>query len=768
MALRDLIIQSQLVPPRNRQGILNRERISLLFSEILNFPLTIVHAGTGYGKSTELAKMAEMVPLFYWYSVHESDRDVFLFLANLFSSFSQLEPAWGQLAFESLENDPTTLHVDLLRPLLNEITSGLRGDAVIVIDDFHLVSDVPEIEDLVTYLIDYSPPGLHIVLSTRKLPNFKALPRWRVKGELKIINRSDLAFNKDEIFSLYRDQYKYALTNEDANLLLDETGGWAIALQMVWQSLQSGSENVEQVLKSRPISLEALFDYLASEVLGRLPKDIQEFLLVASVLNQINPEIMDLLLNKSDSEIVMKYVQDSGLFLSSIGDDVYQFQNLFHDFLKTQLWKNKEKARNYHRISAEYFVKQNRIESAIYHFIEASDFVKAAELIIEIGPNMIHMGRLDGLNYWISRIPEKVLDQIAGIQLLNGELNRLRSNFEGSLSHYIKAEKLFIDDMNLVGHSKALMGQAQIYLDTIRPIKAEKLLEEALRLLEPQEFHNETAALLDQLAENKLNLGYPDQAQALHHEAQLLRNESDPGDVYLEARALLRTGNLSYGRELLVNRAIEEKQSNQIRPQRFHRETLMLLSLICIMQGDWEAAKRYAEDGIQIGIKLESSFVEAVGMIRLAHALEVHGMISRQKSLLDDAKDLYLNAINKVRMFKVTRVQVEPLWGLSRLNGYQGNLLEAQEYATQAMQIALQAGDKWLYNLVQVNLGASYSMAGEAIESLKYLLAAKNGFFDVSDPFGVAASLLWISMTYWAEGDVELARNHMKQLLTFN
>ncbi len=765
MALRDLIIQSQLVPPRNKQGILDRGRISNLLNGVLDYPLTIVQAGTGYGKSTELSKMGEQVSQFYWYSVREADRDAFLFLANLFAAFSQSEFAWGKLAFESLEKDPNIIHVDLLRPLLNDITTGLRGEAILVIDDFHHVSDFPEIEALTTYLVDYCPPGLHIVLSTRKIPNFKALPRWRVKGIVKIINRSDLAFTKEEIYALFREQFQIRLTPDQSSLLLNETEGWAIALQMVWQSLNSGSGSVEQVLRNRPFKLEALFDYLATEVLERLSVEVQEFLITAAVLYQIEPEILNNLLETENCEPLLRLVQESGLFIYTVGDNIFQFQNLFHDFLRTQLWKNPEKAKGLHRKSASYLLAHRRNEAAVYHLIGAEEFAEAGKILVEIGPNMVQMGRLDGLMAWIQRLPEEVSLQIGGVQLLQGEVFRLRSNFEEALTRYGKAERIFLEEDNALGRSKALRGQAQIFLDTVRPLKAERLLEEALRLLEPQEFHEETAALLDQLAENKLNLGHPDQAQALHHEARLLRNETDPDDVYLEARALLRTGNLTEARNLLVTRALEELQNNQNRPQRFHRETSLLLSLICIMQGDWQAAKQYAEEGIKIGSQLNSSFVEAVGLMRLAHAYEMNGMATRQLDLLEEAEDLYHKSINKVRMFKVTRVQVEPFWGLSRLFGFQGKLLEAEEHAQQAMQVAEQAGDKWLYNLVAINLAASYAMADDSKTALDLLFKTYDGFKEVADSYGIAATLLWISLTYWIEGDLETSRKYLSQLL---
>jgi len=97
-----------------------------------------------------------------------------------------------------------------------------------------------------------------------------------------------------------------------------------------------------------------------------------------------------------------------------------------------------------------------------------------------------------------------------------------------------------------------------------------------------------------------------------------------------------------------------EKIDEKSRPQRFHRETSLLLSLICIFQGDWESAKENAKDGIKIGQQLNSSFVEAVGYIRLGHAYEIQGIVYHQQNLLTKAIECYEMAIAKVRIFKVT------------------------------------------------------------------------------------------------------------------
>ena len=62
--------------------------------------------------------------------------------------------------------------------------------------------------------------------------------------------------------------------------------------------------------------------------------------------------------------------------------------------------------------------------------------------------------------------------------------------------------------------SRALRGQALIYLDTVRPAQAESLLEEALRLTDGAADREARARLLELLAENKLNMGQPAEAEA--------------------------------------------------------------------------------------------------------------------------------------------------------------------------------------------------------------------------------------------------------------
>jgi len=382
-----------------------------------------------------------------------------------------------------------------------------------------------------------------------------------------------------------------------------------------------------------------------------------------------------------------------------------------------------------------------------------------------LGDDMLALGRYDSLLSWLAPLPVEIWQSHPGLHLLKGDVLRLRNDFEGALEEYQQAETNYTRQMNRLGHALALRGQAQVYLDTIRPMKADSLLENALRLLEPQEYRSITASLLDQLAENRLNLGHPDQAQALHHEAQLLRAESDPGDLYLEARALLRTGQLAAGRKILEERAEQERQNAGSRPQRFHRETLMLLSLICVLQGDVETAESAAREGIRIGQRLQSGFVESVGLMRLGHPIQMASDQPWNANACRSALPIYEQSIEKSRPFKVMRVHVEPLWGLARATGYSGDLVSARAYAERALEIAGQAGDVWMGNLVRVALGSAFTLAGEAAEAQTWLEEAALRFEQVEDAYGWCATQIWLALNAWRVGRQEEAMTCVACLL---
>ena len=91
--------------------------------------------------------------------------------------------------------------------------------------------------------------------------------------------------------------------------------------------------------------------------------------------------------------------------------------------------------------------------------------------------------------------------------------------------------------------------------------------------------------------------------------------------------------------------------------------------------------------------------------------------------------------------------------------------MEASKYAAEAMEISEQAGDKWLYNLVLITLGASYFYSDQIKEAKELFNQAIEGFKQVSDSFGLAAALMWKMTVLWYDGETDEALRILNQII---
>ena len=745
--------------------------------ETLDVRCTVVHAGTGYGKSTALAAFvghdADLVAA--WYSLSEADADPQRFLAYLIAAFRLRYPALSELPQAILqEAGPVTdggqRWENVVDALINALADCITTPAVLVLDDFHFVHQTPAISGLIERFIAHAPADLHVILATRHPLHTAALTAWRARGDLIEIGRGDLAFRPDEIDALFRDTYGVTLTPEDLAVLTDRTEGWPIALQLVWQGIRSRIGNAAQLLVPETAAqpLTALFEFLANEVLDRQPARIVEFLLDVTVLRELTPAACDAATGRAGSADLINQLVDRDLFVIALGDQHYRFHHLFHDFLRSQLASREERSRACSERAAAYFQAQGDPDEAIYHWISAGRFDNVAATIEAEGEAFLRRGRLDTVATWIDAVPASIVAERPALQRLLGDLSRLRSRFDEALAWYQTAEQTWRERGDRAGIGRALRGQALVYLDTVRPTQAESLLEEALRVNDGLADREARARMLELLAENKLNMGKPDEAEQLRAEARGLREEG-PGEDALSVRVKVRTGRLSEAAQTLSTWLDAERDataSGQPHAPRAHRETVLLLSLIRSLLGQAGPAFTLANEGTHIGERLGSPFVTAVAHIRLGHAWQTRARGERDaRPARDCAIQEYQAAIALGDQLSVRRIRAEALWGLTLAHGLFGDLGAAERAATEGLGICRWAGDQWVGALTELSLGASLVCAARLGDGLDVLGRALQAFRECGDPFGGAATRLWQSLALHEAGAAESFSMHVEDLL---
>jgi ATP/maltotriose-dependent transcriptional regulator MalT/DNA-binding SARP family transcriptional activator len=748
------VLYAKLSPPQSPRHTLIRARVDALLRHALDYRLTLVHASTGYGKSTALANLATWEVPLYWYSASEGDADPQQFLAHLITAFRRSLSTHVNAPLAILHEAGSTRSA--LDSLLNALNEHMSGPALIVVDDYHLAAS-PDVGALTEHFLNFLPYNLHAIISTRYPPAWHELVMWQARGQVLEVKRDDLAFTLDEIGALFRETYGVALSSKDVEMLAGRTEGLPIALQLIWQEMRARpGRSLDALLAPGSGSLEILFAYLARSVLAAQPHPVHDFLLHTAVLRVLDVEACNAVTQRRDSDALLQHVRDWDLFLIALGDEHYRYHHLFHDFLRRQAAETDPGAvADRHRRAAAYYLQSGNADEAIYHLLQAGAHDEAAASIVQVGETLLRDGQLDTLANWIDALTPETVAANSHLVYFLGELARLRSRFDEALALYVQAERQARAANDRRGITRALYGQALVYLDTVRPTLAEESLQQVLRLTDHLDDRAAHARLLELLAENKLNMGKPEEAEALRIQARVLQEEG-PSEDALSVRVKLRSGRLDEARAVLETWA--EQERGQLHPPRAARETLMILSLIYSMQGRAEAALATAQEGIALGTALRSPFIIAVGKMRLGHACQMSGQ-------LREAVRGYEEAMALGDQLAVPRTRVEALWGLTRAYGLSGDLDSARRAAGEAIEIGRRAGDMWIVALVQASLGASLVITRHDREAVQVLSDALAGFRACADTFGRAASRLWLALACWHLQQRERALAHFEDAL---
>ena len=335
---------SKIQAPPLRDETLPRERLLDWLSVKIHNRIVLLAAEAGYGKTTLLADFSRRTRVrMLWYRLDLSDRDPIVFLHHLVGAVRVRIPEGSAAAFSLLsEVGPTGPALDVIVESFVRGLSELPNDATaLILDDYHVIEDSPDIRPIVREIVARAPERLTLVFSSRKLPQIP-IARLRAQGEVAELRTADLRFDESETERLFRDSYALPLEPGIASELVQRTEGWAASLQLVQSAIRGRSTaEIRSFVRSLSGAEGDLYDYLAEEVVGELPEDLQLFLMRTSVLETIDPEFGAVAagLRPDDVRSLIEDAERAGLVArrGSVGRHVVRAPPLVRDFLLARL-----------------------------------------------------------------------------------------------------------------------------------------------------------------------------------------------------------------------------------------------------------------------------------------------------------------------------------------------------------------------------------------------------------------------------------------------
>jgi LuxR family transcriptional regulator, maltose regulon positive regulatory protein len=330
------IITTKLFKPSPPPNLVSRPRLLHHLESGATGKLTLISAQAGFGKTTLLSEWINQCnkPV-CWLSLDEWDNNPHRFIKYFIFALQRLNSAFGENALLELQSSQPLQTEIILTHLINEIIATAEP-FVFVMDDYHVITD-PEIQQMLLFLLDHMPSQMHLIISSRSDPPWPR-SRLKVRDEILEIRSQELRFTLEEAATFLNDMMGLALSPENIATLERRTEGWVVGLYLAALSMHQ-RPNKDAFIQAFTGSNRYVVDYLVEEVIDLQPPDIQEFLLKTSILARLTGSLCDVLLDRQNSQTVLRDLEQKNLFLIPLDDERqwYRYHHLFADLLKHYL-----------------------------------------------------------------------------------------------------------------------------------------------------------------------------------------------------------------------------------------------------------------------------------------------------------------------------------------------------------------------------------------------------------------------------------------------
>lgn len=768
------VTRTKIVLPRRRSDLLSRPRLVTLLEDLLDFRLVILIAPAGYGKTFLLVDFAHHLqwPV-CWYALDALDRDAYRFCSHFVAAIQQKFPAFGQASLAALQSMATghgTLD-QLVTTIVNELYDHVQEHFVLVLDDFYLIDENPEINTFISQFIQQVDENCHLIIASRRLLSLPDMALMVARGYVGGLDFEDLAFAVDELQELSTKNFNQSISAAEAKTLIEATDGWIIGLLL---STQSKLRNISGRMRHMRASGINLYDYLAEQVLNQQPPVIQEFLLRTSLLEEFDADLCAAVFAKAwqpatgDWQDLIDEVLRRNLFVLSLGDNAasLRYNYVFQEFLQRRIARERpaEEHTILERLATLYQAREEW-EKAHYMLTRLGDLRQVIALIERAGVALLEAGRFSLLASWLKELPPEAIrshpillvvegfvkvrqgDVKAGLLLLDEALttewppdteadrtyalmrrslvHRLLGNYQASLKdveaafqHTAHFDQQAVATIALIAMAQRTKGSTLFYMGKTEEgaFWLEQAVESYRRLDQPQNL----ALTYNDLAIVYLNTGRYRQAMTLFQDALAIWRVLN--DIAEQAGALNNLGYLHH------------------------------------MLGKYEDALTLLDDAY--------SCAKRSGYTRIiSYSLTSMGDLCTDLGLWEAAQELYQNAVGVAQRMseRILLVSLELAQAKVAAQQKEWSKVFAALDAAGHLVVDLKASAEW--GLYQLTYGYCHLLQGKAKEAIPALENAGNHFQASDQPIEEANARLLLAFAHSKAKQNEQAKEELQRAL---
>lgn len=378
-----------------KNKILKRERVNCALKSILDYPLTIVEAPIGYGKTTAVREfLADRGVSVIWTSFFPVNDTPEAFWDRLAAGVGSVDPAAGarlkSLGIPSNESQATTI-ISIMSEL------EYSPDATLVIDDFHFAKSM-RVTELFRRFVLEMPRDFHIVFITRDMSNID-VAELSAKGLCNILPQQMLCFTAGEIRA-YCALMGFRPGEDGLKRVTEYAGGWISLTYLILLGMERGI----------PVGRNSVIDDLVEKVLyDTYDEPIRKFLLRLSAIDAFTAEQARYVTEESRAgEFLKKLRRENAFVYYDEAGCIYRIHNVLLDFLRTKCIDEAECVASYRR-AGEWFLKHKAYKTAFGYLYRAGETEHVLTLLDNEDTISNDFAEFDGAMEMFSAAPRTLL-----------------------------------------------------------------------------------------------------------------------------------------------------------------------------------------------------------------------------------------------------------------------------------------------------------------------------------------------------------------------
>ena len=368
-----------LLQPQRELGLsfyYKRPRLNELFKEAAKYPLVLVCAGSGYGKTCAVHDFVTDYPgATAWLQLSELDNVGTRFWKKFTNAFEEVSQPFMQtiseLGFPDTD-DKLNHHLEYINEHLN---SNRR---ILVMDDFNLIDD-PDVLHFVERGVLKMPQGMSLFILARSIPAIN-IANLASKGLVYTISENELRFTESELSQYFRQQELKLLPNQQREII-EDTKGWAFAINLIARSFNKAPGYRGYLRNAMKTNI---FQLMETEIFDNCSENLQNFLIRISLIEHLSTDLISLLA-KGDEELIAELEKQDAYVRRDININTYLIHHFFREFLhQKQVLLTEEQKQETFAIAADWCNKNSFKVDALGYYEKLQDYQSIVSIFMQL------------------------------------------------------------------------------------------------------------------------------------------------------------------------------------------------------------------------------------------------------------------------------------------------------------------------------------------------------------------------------------------------